>query len=109
MLVGLPGAGKTTSGRRLANRLGVAFVDSDALIEARAGMPVPQMFAEQGEAAFRALEADVIADALVSFDGVLSLGGGAVLDEGTRARLVGSRRARGAAALVGPDAVAAGG
>jgi shikimate kinase len=90
VLVGLPGAGKTTSGRRLANRLGVAFVDSDVLVESRAGMPVPQIFAEQGEAAFRVLEAEVIADALESFDGVLSLGGGAVLDDGTRARLAAS-------------------
>jgi shikimate kinase len=87
VLVGLPGSGKTTSGRRLANRLGVEFVDSDALVEARAGQTIGELFSEQGESAFRLLEAEVIAEALKSFDGVLSLGGGAVLDAGTRANL----------------------
>jgi shikimate kinase len=87
VLVGLPGSGKTTSGRRLANRLGVPFVDSDALIEARAGMVIAEIFSAQGEPAFRALEADVIADALKNFDGVMSLGGGAILDAGTRLAL----------------------
>jgi len=87
VLVGLPGAGKTTSGRRLAGRLNVAFRDSDALIEERAGMTIAAIFSEQGEDAFRALEADVIADALRSFDGVLSLGGGAVLNADTRLAL----------------------
>lgn len=84
VLVGLPGAGKTTSGRRLASRLGVPFADSDSLIEARAGVAVPDIFRDQGENAFRALEAEVIADALKTFDGVLSLGGGAVLNADTR-------------------------
>jgi shikimate kinase len=87
VLVGLPGAGKTTSGRRLAGRLHVSFSDSDALIEERAGIPIAEIFSTQGEEAFRALEAEVITDALKSFDGVLSLGGGAVLNADTRAAL----------------------
>ena len=48
VLVGLPGSGKTTSGRRLANRLGVSFADSDALIEERAGKPIAEIFADAG-------------------------------------------------------------
>ncbi len=87
VLIGLPGSGKTTSGRRLANRLGVAFADSDVLIEERAGQSVAEIFASQGEPAFRTLEAEVIAEALRSFDGVLSLGGGAILDPDTRQTL----------------------
>jgi shikimate kinase len=87
VLVGLPGSGKTTSGRRLASRLGVSFVDSDALVEQRAGIVIAEIFSTQGEPAFRALEAEVIADALKTFDGVMSLGGGAILDSGTRLAL----------------------
>ena len=87
VLVGLPGSGKTTSGRRLANRLEVSFVDSDALVEERAGRTIAEIFTAQGEPAFRALEHDVIVEALKSFDGVLSLGGGAILDAATRLAL----------------------
>ncbi len=88
VLIGLPGAGKTTAGRRLAALLGVVFADSDDLVEQRTGRSVPEIFAADGEAAFRALEAQVIAVALHDFDGVFSLGGGAVLDAGTRAALL---------------------
>ncbi len=88
VLIGLPGAGKTTAGRRLAALLCVVFADSDDLVEQRTGRCVPEIFAADGEAAFRALEAQVIAAALHDFDGVLSLGGGAVLDAGTRAALL---------------------
>ena len=90
MLIGLPGAGKTTTGRRLAAGLGVAFADSDRMVEHRAGRTVAEIFAADGEGAFRALEAQVIADALRDFGGVLALGGGAVLSESTRAALAGS-------------------
>jgi shikimate kinase len=85
VLVGLPGAGKSTSGRRLAKILCLEFADSDDLIEAATGRTVPAIFAESGEAAFRAAEYAAIIDAFADgFDGVLSLGGGAVTHEPTR-------------------------
>ncbi|HEX5202447.1 shikimate kinase [Paractinoplanes rhizophilus] len=87
VFVGSPGAGKTTVGSAVAAALGVPFADTDELIEARAGKPIPEIFFDDGEDAFRAMERSVIADALAEFDGILSLGGGAILDEGTRALL----------------------
>jgi shikimate kinase len=91
VVVGAPGAGKTTVGQAVASRLGVPFADSDAIIEERAGKPIPEIFFDDGEDAFRALERAAIADALRDFDGVLALGGGAILDEGTRALLSAAR------------------
>lgn len=90
VLVGLPGTGKSTSGRRLAKVLAVPFADSDDLVEAATGRTVRAIFAESGEAAFRAAERDAIAAAMRDFDGVLSLGGGAVGDPATRDVLAGS-------------------
>jgi len=87
VLVGFMGAGKTTVGQLLSERLGRPFVDSDLVIEQRAGRPVPQIFAEDGEPAFRALEHEVIADLLDGPDVVLALGGGAAEHPGTRERL----------------------
>ena len=87
VLVGTMGAGKTTVGRLLADALGVAFLDSDHAVEARAGKPVQEIFVDDGEAAFRALEREAVAAALDEHEGVLALGGGAVLDPGTRALL----------------------
>jgi shikimate kinase len=87
VLVGFMGAGKTTVGRRLAAKLGVPFTDSDHVIEALAGRPIPQVFADDGEPAFRQLEHEVIVGLLNGEDTVLALGGGAVTHEGTRARL----------------------
>jgi shikimate kinase len=84
VLVGAPGAGKTTVGRLLAERLQVPFHDTDAAIEADAGMPVSQIFITQGEAHFRELERAAAAAALADQDGVVALGGGAVMDAGTR-------------------------
>jgi len=89
VLVGPPGSGKTTVGRVLARRLGVGFADADALVVERAGKPIADIFIEDGEDAFRALERRVVADALATVDGVLALGGGAVLAESTRALLRG--------------------
>ena len=89
VLVGPPGAGKTTIGQAVAAALGVPFADTDALVEATAGKPIPEIFFDDGEAAFRALEADAVAGALASFHGVLALGGGAILNEDTRAALAG--------------------
>ena len=91
VLVGPPGAGKTTVGRVVARRLGVAFTDVDSIIVERAGKSIADMFLQDGEDAFRALEREVVAEALVETDGVLALGGGSVLAEVTRARLRGHR------------------
>ena len=91
VLIGSPGAGKTSVGRRVAERLGVPFADTDHLVEAAAGKPVADIFVDDGEAEFRRLEAQAVADALTGFDGVLSLGGGAVMREETRERLAGHR------------------
>jgi shikimate kinase len=86
LLVGMMGAGKTTVGRLVADRLGCPYADSDAEVEAATGRTVPEIFAEQGEAAFRAAEAEVLAKA-VAGDGpvVVSVAGGAVLDPANRA------------------------
>lgn len=85
VLIGPMGAGKTSIGRRVAKRLGVPFTDTDAAI-AREHGPIPELFATQGEAAFRRLEREAVRTALAR-GGVVSLGGGAVLDPDTRADL----------------------
>ena len=84
ILIGPPGAGKSTVGALLAARLEVGFTDTDTEVEEAAGKPVGDIFIEDGEAAFRALEREAVARAVASHDGVLSLGGGAVLDPGTQ-------------------------
>lgn len=89
VLVGPPGSGKTTTGTALAALLGVPFRDTDADIERRAGKPIPDIFFDDGEEHFRALERAAVAEALATFDGVLALGGGAVMAEQTRAALAG--------------------
>ncbi|MEV6927858.1 shikimate kinase [Dactylosporangium sp. NPDC051485] len=89
VVVGAPGAGKTTVGGLLAERLGLQFRDVDADIEASAGKPIPEIFFDEGEEHFRALERAAIATALEEFDGILALGGGAILAEETRKRLAG--------------------
>lgn len=89
VLVGPPGAGKSTVGRLVAAELGVPFRDTDADVEAVAGKPISEIFVDDGEAAFRALEAEAVATALDTCDGVLSLGGGAVMSDATRALLAG--------------------
>ena len=89
VLVGPPGAGKTTVGQLLAARWGVAFADTDDLVEARAGRAIADIFTGDGEPAFRALERAAVTDALASHPGVLALGGGAVQTEATREALAG--------------------
>lgn len=84
VIIGPPGAGKSTVGRMVAERLGVEFRDADADIETVAGKAISDIFIEDGEPAFRDIERKVVAKALASHHGVLALGGGAVGDEGTR-------------------------
>lgn len=91
VLVGLPGSGKSSSGRRLAKILAVEFADSDELVEAADGRSVATIFTESGEAAFRAAEASAVENALCDFGGVLALGGGAVNSGRTRSVLARSR------------------
>lgn len=91
VLVGSPGAGKSSVGRRVAQRLGVPFADTDALIEEAAGMPVSDIFVVEGEESFRDREAETVARALHEHTGVLSLGGGAILRDETRENLSGHR------------------
>lgn len=85
VLVGMMGAGKSSIGRRLAGRLGLRFIDADHEIERAAGMSIPEIFAQHGEAYFRAGEARVIARLLEEGPQVLATGGGAVIDPQTRA------------------------
>ncbi|MQA79866.1 MAG: shikimate kinase [Streptosporangiales bacterium] len=89
VLVGPPGAGKTTVGELLADRLDLGFRDTDTDVEARAGKPVAEIFVSDGEPTFRSMEREAVAEALRSHTGVLALGGGAVLDESTRRALDG--------------------
>lgn len=89
VLVGPMGAGKTTIGELLAQRWGVQVRDTDADIVSAQGREISDIFVDDGEATFRALERDAVARALAEHDGVLSLGGGAVLDPGTRDLLAG--------------------
>ena len=90
VLIGLPGTGKSSVGTQLAHRLGLPFADSDELITHQTGRSVADIFAGQGETAFRELEADMIAEALAGFGGVLALGGGAVTTGSVRDDLLAS-------------------
>ena len=85
VFIGPPAAGKSRAGRRLARRLGASYADTDRLIAAAHG-PIPELFATRGEAAFRAIERETVAQALRDAE-VVSLGGGAVVDPGTQALL----------------------
>ena len=89
VIVGPPGSGKSTVARLVAERLGLASRDTDDDVEAAAGASVSDVFVERGEEGFRAMERVAVAAALAEHDGVLALGGGAVLDQGTRELLHG--------------------
>ena len=89
VLIGPMGAGKTRVGKRVARILGTGFVDTDKVIAAEHG-PIPEIFATQGEGHFRSLERAAVVDALAG-DDVVALGGGAILDDETRADLTGHR------------------
>lgn len=87
VLIGPPGAGKSSVGRRLAELLDLPFADTDEMIEETAGKAIPDIFIEDGEARFRAYERDAVQAALAAHPGVLSLGGGAVMNDDTRREL----------------------
>lgn len=86
-LVGMPGAGKSTVGEELAGRLGVPFVDLDAEIERETGARVAEIFRDEGEASFRALEAAALVKASMQDPAVVACGGGVVLEPANRITL----------------------
>jgi shikimate kinase len=91
VLVGPMGVGKSTVGRLLAERLGVGYRDTDDDIVAEQGRSIAEIFVDEGEPVFRAIEKAAVHKALAEHNGVLALGGGSILDEDTRALLAGQR------------------
>jgi len=87
VLIGPPGAGKSSIGKSLAKRMNLNFIDTDELIENRSGKKISDIFLEDGEAGFRALEKESVLEALRQADSIISLGGGAVLDSETQSVL----------------------
>ncbi|MFC5182331.1 shikimate kinase [Actinomadura harenae] len=87
VIIGPPGSGKTTVGTALAERLGVPLRDTDADVEAAAGKPIGEIFVDDGEERFRGLERAAVAAAVAEHEGVVALGGGAILDAETQALL----------------------
>ena len=81
VLIGPPGSGKSSVGRALSRTTHLTFSDTDHLIEQRAGKKIAEIFVEDGEAKFRELEANVVEQALAEESGILSLGGGSILNE----------------------------
>ncbi len=84
IFVGAPGSGKTTIGKKVAEKLNLSFLDVDSEIEMDEKITISEIFVKKGEPYFRELERNKISELLKSFDGVLSLGGGSILDESTR-------------------------
>ncbi|MFE3857770.1 shikimate kinase [Streptomyces griseorubiginosus] len=91
VLVGPMGVGKSTVGQLLADRLGTGYRDTDDDIVTAQGRSIAEIFVDEGEPAFRAVEKAAVARALAEHDGVLALGGGSILDADTRALLAGQR------------------
>lgn len=91
VLVGPMGVGKSTVGRLLAERLATGYRDTDDDIVAEQGRAIAEIFVDEGEAAFRAIEKAAVSRALAQHDGILALGGGSILDEDTRSLLAGQR------------------
>ena len=87
VLIGPPGAGKTSIGKLLAKKLDRSFVDSDKVIEERTGKKITEIFADDGEPRFRAIEREVVLELLDSENEIISLGGGSVLNEEIHRRL----------------------
>ncbi|MCZ2837467.1 shikimate kinase [Modestobacter sp. VKM Ac-2985] len=107
VVVGPPASGKTTVGAAVARALDLPFRDTDADVEAHTGSTVADLFVQQGEPHFRALEEQAVARALAEHDGVLALGGGAVTSAATRERLVAHGRAGGAVVWLDVDVTSA--
>lgn len=95
VLVGPPASGKTTVGTAVATALGIGFRDTDRDVEEQTGSTVADLFVQRGEPHFRALERAAVARGLAEHEGVLALGGGAVIDPATRELLVAHARAGG--------------
>jgi shikimate kinase len=89
VLVGMPGSGKSTIGRRLAKAMDLPLLDTDVAIVESTGRTIADIFANDGEAEFRRIEEEVVKSALASHDGIVSLGGGAVTSPGVRTALAG--------------------
>ena len=84
ILIGPPGAGKTSVAKALSKRIGKRFVDTDALVEKKSGKRISEIFLEEGEPRFRELEREAVIEALSGDEEIISLGGGAILDESIR-------------------------
>jgi len=88
ILIGPPGAGKSTIGAALARELGIGFTDTDKVIVEKAGKSISDVFVLDGEVAFRSIERIIVSEQLQQADGVLALGGGSILNEQTQKELV---------------------
>lgn len=91
ILIGPPGSGKSSIGKALSRELSTSFADTDELIVAQEGKTIPEIFADGGESGFRSIERGVVIKALQANYGVLSLGGGSILDGGVRDAIAASR------------------
>lgn len=89
VLIGPPGAGKSTVGKALSKRLNLNFIDTDQLVEERSGKSITEIFLDSGEAEFRSLERKVVLESLSKVNSVVSLGGGSVLDAEVQSQLRG--------------------
>lgn len=87
ILIGPPGAGKSSVGRSLAQKLDLDFHDTDHLIEESVGVSISEIFLDKGEAFFREKEKEIVANEIKNFEGILSLGGGSVMDPSTAEEL----------------------
>jgi shikimate kinase len=89
VLMGMPGSGKSTIGRRLAKTMGLTLLDTDTKIVETTGRTIPDIFTDDGEKEFRRIEEEVVRAALAEHDGIVSLGGGAITSPGVREALAG--------------------
>lgn len=89
VLMGMPGSGKSTIGRRLAKTMGLTLLDTDTKIVEKTGRTIAEIFTNDGEQEFRRIEEEVVRAALVEHDGIVSLGGGAITSPGVRDALAG--------------------
>jgi len=88
ILIGPPGAGKTSVGKALAKKLSLNFLDSDKVVEKKSGKSIPEIFITDGEPAFREMERAAVIDLIENQDGVIALGGGSVMDLEVSKRLL---------------------